>query len=781
MADAITNLLAALSQVLILIALGFISAKANLIPKGSAPGIGLIVGTFALPSLFLLNAAQMDIAAFDVRVLVGVILARYFMIGLACGASRLLEPNATNKKGIMGLFALFCTQSNDVAIGLPIVTAIYPPDQYPANYPGYLIILSTLQVVIVNPMCILLLEWGKSELEACNLDIADSLGSIESPDTGSIVGTGDDSAEVPRRSIAVTVLRGVATSPLVVGSVVGVVINLSCGRDCLTSGVAGDTLQKVGNAFTFCALFLTGMSMDAKASPDESADGESEDSSISDSLTVTVLVLGKSLIHPIAIRLVLSILLPSPSSDLTEVKDFGYLYGTLPVASLPVVLANQHHLKPAMIAIASVVSTFISMPLLLVSATIFLNVHSESIYTVSRLLSEAAGIVSILALLVCLAVYAHRGVICSVPPTLVILHLGISQCLFHASLLGCEFATGDEGGTHILYWVTSYARSAQNTWFSNLALYFLLLVRCRYQTMAPLSMWIMYAFGWGFPLLLTLGGYLIGGNAQGPVMASYHALCWYRSVDQIYPDAVLTMLYFLIIVSAFVFTRKVPQSGPETDRSHHEVLLNQQEGFAAISSSSLDFSESLQSEFELDDLIQVSYSQRVKAVLAIGFVRLCFILALQFQMLSRVSPDGSFQVQMMFAVFLVDGGGAITALVFLWRSPLLNEMIAWYSTFFSKVKVEGQEVPWMGQPDDADYSQLHRHSISGRSSWSAQTAPALVRGASAAIPHRMEEVEEEEQYTPSSRSVPDHLSTRMLFPRQASRITPSVKTDAHHT
>ncbi len=36
----------------------------------------------------------------------------------------------------MGLHALFCTQSNDVAIGLPIVQAMYPVSKYPANYPG---------------------------------------------------------------------------------------------------------------------------------------------------------------------------------------------------------------------------------------------------------------------------------------------------------------------------------------------------------------------------------------------------------------------------------------------------------------------------------------------------------------------------------------------------------------------------------------------------------------------------------------------------------------------
>eukprot|EP00656_Telonema_subtile_P057737 TRINITY_DN9569_c0_g1_i7.p2 TRINITY_DN9569_c0_g1~~TRINITY_DN9569_c0_g1_i7.p2 ORF type:complete len:262 (+),score=61.88 TRINITY_DN9569_c0_g1_i7:132-917(+) len=213
--NAITDLLSALAKVLVLILIGFACSKFKMVPPGSAAGIGLIVGTFALPALFLLNAASMDIASFDLRVLVAVLLARYIMVALASAASLLLDPTSTNPKGTMGLFALFCTQSNDVAIGLPIVTAIYPVAQYPVNFPGYLVILSTLQVVAVNPVCITLIEWGKSET--------------------------DPPTTAPQRSIAVTVLKGVATSPLVLGSLMGLATNLSCGRDCLTSGVAGET------------------------------------------------------------------------------------------------------------------------------------------------------------------------------------------------------------------------------------------------------------------------------------------------------------------------------------------------------------------------------------------------------------------------------------------------------------------------------------------------------------------------------------------------------------
>ena len=122
-----------------------------------------MVGKFALPATFLLSASRLDLSAFNVRIIITVILAKYVMVAVACVAARLTDPTARNRVGTMGIFALFFTQSNDVAIGLPVVTALYPVEEYPTNYPGYLIVLSCLQVVLVNPVCILLMEIGKSQ------------------------------------------------------------------------------------------------------------------------------------------------------------------------------------------------------------------------------------------------------------------------------------------------------------------------------------------------------------------------------------------------------------------------------------------------------------------------------------------------------------------------------------------------------------------------------------------------------------------------------------------
>ena len=57
------------------------------------------MGTFALPALFLLNAASMELGAFDIRVLLAILLARYLMVAVACGMTQMMHPNAANLKG----------------------------------------------------------------------------------------------------------------------------------------------------------------------------------------------------------------------------------------------------------------------------------------------------------------------------------------------------------------------------------------------------------------------------------------------------------------------------------------------------------------------------------------------------------------------------------------------------------------------------------------------------------------------------------------------------------
>ncbi len=60
-----------------------------------------------------------------------------------------------------GLYAIFCTQSNDFALGYPIVAALYSHSH--PQYPSYLYLLAPISLVILNPIAFFLMELGKRQ------------------------------------------------------------------------------------------------------------------------------------------------------------------------------------------------------------------------------------------------------------------------------------------------------------------------------------------------------------------------------------------------------------------------------------------------------------------------------------------------------------------------------------------------------------------------------------------------------------------------------------------
>merc|ERR1711871_1766151 len=87
--SALKNLLLSIAQVLVQIFLGYACTKTKFV--GSVAGVGEIVGKFALPALFLLAGASLDLGSFKFEVMAAVTGARFIMIFIATGATKLLD------------------------------------------------------------------------------------------------------------------------------------------------------------------------------------------------------------------------------------------------------------------------------------------------------------------------------------------------------------------------------------------------------------------------------------------------------------------------------------------------------------------------------------------------------------------------------------------------------------------------------------------------------------------------------------------------------------------
>jgi len=65
-----------------------------------------------------------------------------------------------SKLSASALYAIFCTQSNDFALGFPVLTAIYGTTH--PDYPMYLYLLAPVSLAVLNPIGFVLMEIGRN-------------------------------------------------------------------------------------------------------------------------------------------------------------------------------------------------------------------------------------------------------------------------------------------------------------------------------------------------------------------------------------------------------------------------------------------------------------------------------------------------------------------------------------------------------------------------------------------------------------------------------------------
>jgi predicted permease len=114
----IENLYPALTECFAIIMCGYLAGRMNIISETEAKGINTFVGTFSLPSLIFMSLAQLDLTSVNWLFLLSILIAKSIVFSSVIVVT-LLVGRPVNL-GRAGIFAIFCTQSNDFAIGYPI-------------------------------------------------------------------------------------------------------------------------------------------------------------------------------------------------------------------------------------------------------------------------------------------------------------------------------------------------------------------------------------------------------------------------------------------------------------------------------------------------------------------------------------------------------------------------------------------------------------------------------------------------------------------------------------
>ncbi|KAG7198737.1 hypothetical protein KM043_001725 [Ampulex compressa] len=341
--EPIDDLYLALIQCFAIILCGYIAGRFDVITRPEANGLNTFVGTFALPSLIFMSLAKLDFT---------------------------LPSNP----GRAALFAIFTTQSNDFAIGYPMIEALYETTH--PEYAAYLYLMAPISLTILNPIGFILLEISKQSTEEHR----------------------------SYRIMVYSIVKGIVFNPVVFMTILGIVGNLAFHH--VIPSLLAAILEVLGNAFSASALFLLGLMMVGKVHKLKGT-----------ALVIPgILISVKLLVLPLVIRE--SIIFLNVGKNATETRDlstYGFLYGTIPTAPALFIFSLRYNLEIDLIASAMVACTFLSAPLMFVSAKVINAVsagitpanYASQLNAFSFDMSVAAGAACVW-LLICFIILGER-------------------------------------------------------------------------------------------------------------------------------------------------------------------------------------------------------------------------------------------------------------------------------------------------------------------------------------------------------------------------------------
>lgn len=150
------DLIAVLFECFSIMTLGYLSGRFKLISP-EARDLGAYLTTFALPMIIFLNIAQMEFHTINLSFLFCILVAKLILF-LTVTLLTLVISYPTNT-GYAGALSILATQSNDFALGYPLIKSLYGETM--PEMLSYLSLMAPIQLLVLNPIGIGLLEYQK--------------------------------------------------------------------------------------------------------------------------------------------------------------------------------------------------------------------------------------------------------------------------------------------------------------------------------------------------------------------------------------------------------------------------------------------------------------------------------------------------------------------------------------------------------------------------------------------------------------------------------------------
>ncbi|CAF3574612.1 unnamed protein product [Adineta steineri] len=322
----------ALIQCFFIIAVGYIAGGMNLLTNTQSIGLSRYISNFALPAVIFKNLVNVQFQSLSWAFLASVFIAK--TIVFICTAVLTCIAERPRNFASIGLYAIMTSQSNDFALILPIINAVYK--QSHPDYERYIYLIAPISLVILNPIGIILIEIQKR---------------FEQRDK--------HRGKHPFQLIKV-ILYNISRNPIVICTLLGVIFNRIFNEKL--PNTLDFILTPVAQSFSATALFYLGLTMVGKLSR------------LHSHLVITVVILSmvKLILFPLILRQAIFFLLKPINGSLNNTIDysnFGFLYGTAPTAPSVIFYVPESNLAlQAIASTALVVSTLLAGPIMLVSA-----------------------------------------------------------------------------------------------------------------------------------------------------------------------------------------------------------------------------------------------------------------------------------------------------------------------------------------------------------------------------------------------------------------------------
>ncbi|KAJ6660740.1 hypothetical protein lerEdw1_017366 [Lerista edwardsae] len=485
---SISKLFPALLQCFGIILCGYIAGRVNIITSTQAKGLGNFVSRFALPALLFKNMVVLNFSNVSWSFLYSILVAKasvFFLVFILT----LLVANPERRFSKAGLFPIFATQSNDFALGYPIVEALYQTT-YP-EYLQYIYLVAPISLMMLNPLGFIFCEIQKSR---DNQSLSHSKIKI----------------------VSLGLLR-VLQNPIVFMVFIGIASNFILAQKI--PEYLENFLDGLASSFSGSALFYLGLTMV----------GQIKKLTKSTFVALILLITAKLLLMPLLCREMVELLDKSNSLNHTSLSNYAFLYGVFPSAPGVAIFATQFNMEVEIITSGMVISTFVSAPIMYVSAWLLTipSMDSKRLASAIQNVSFDISIVSLVSLFV--------------------------ACI---GMVMWNFAVQEKSSTmQILVFVFLYSSLYSSFLWTGLLSLSLLLLKKREAIKIPVG--FMIVAGWGIPAILV-GILLIAGQRNIDVIDS----AFFYGRHQMIITAVIV---FISILVSGVSLMCMNRSGVETN------------------------------------------------------------------------------------------------------------------------------------------------------------------------------------------------------------------------